>query len=355
MKLKSTIYFKILVLFISLVLSQKTFGQLKVRTNGTVKIGTESPVPSGGSLEITGINQTLEARIFSSSANISRFWTINSVFAFGFGVDQNGYGQIFKNINTPTAIMTFNSNGDFGIGRSPSYKLDINGNIRVNTTIYTSDSILKYNIRSISGKESKLSALNGVSYLFRQLNEDKATQYETSSINKILKSNSTEDYNRIHYGFIAQEVQKIFPELVYQDNNGILGIDYVAFIPLLVEEFKTQNEEIATLKSEIAALKSSMQIPLSSSKAETSCELYQNYPNPFNEATSIKFKIANSVNIATLFIYDLSGKQIKKLQISTREENSISIKGSELNPGMYLYTLVADGIVIDTKQMILTN
>lgn len=51
------------VFFLSLM-SLNTFSQLKVRTNGTVKIGSASPLPSGGRLEITGLNETLESRLF---------------------------------------------------------------------------------------------------------------------------------------------------------------------------------------------------------------------------------------------------------------------------------------------------
>jgi hypothetical protein len=61
MKANIKILFTIVV---SVIISNNSNAQLKVRTDGTVKIGTQSPFPQGGSLEITGINQTLEARIF---------------------------------------------------------------------------------------------------------------------------------------------------------------------------------------------------------------------------------------------------------------------------------------------------
>lgn len=354
MKANIKILFTIVV---SVIISNNSNAQLKVRTDGTVKIGTQSPFPQGGSLEITGINQTLEARIFSSSANIARFWTINSVYAFGFGIDQSGLGQIFRNINSPSSIMTFNSNGDFGIGRTPSYKLDVNGNIRVNTTIYTSDSLLKSNITPISKQVSKIYKLRGVSYNFNNslLENENTVQTETMNSNKQI-GRKVEDDKRIHYGFIAQEVKKIYPELVYEDNDGVMGIDYVAFIPLLVEELKKQNEVIEELKQHINALKeTSSPNLLSTIKDNSNGELFQNFPNPFNENTTIQFKLLNNINSSTLYIYDLQGKQIKSFAINQRGESSITIKGSDLEPGLYFYSLVADGKIISTKQMILTN
>ena len=272
------------VLLTSIIISNNSNAQLKVRTNGTVKIGTESTYPSGGSLEITGINQTLEARIFPASANIARFWTINSVYAFGFGIDQSGYGQIFRNINSPSSIMTFNSNGDFGIGRTPSYKLDVNGSIRVNTTIYTSDSLLKSNINNLKNQASNLDKLRSVSYNLNtsSTTENNEIQTETMNPNKQI-GKKVNEAERLHYGFIAQEVKKIYPELVYEDDAGIMGIDYVAFIPLLVEELKNQNKIIEGLKQDITALKESSVNFSSVTKDNSNGELFQNFPNPFNE------------------------------------------------------------------------
>lgn len=55
------------------------------------------------------------------------------------------------------------------------------------------------------------------------------------------------------------------------------------------------------------------------------------------------------------YIYDLQGLQKKTYNIITKGKSSIIINGFELQPGMYLYTLIADNTVIDTKRMILTE
>ncbi len=332
--------------------------QLKVKNNGNVKIGSQSPWSSGGKLEITGINQTLEARIFPSSANIARLWTLNSRYGFGFGIDQNGYGHIYRNIHSPSSIMTFNSNGYFGIGRTPYYKLDVNGSIRVNYTIYSSDPRLKSNVNTLSNQADKLVKLNSVTYkLNNSTNKSQDTpQTETMNPEKVISEPEKQD-NRIHYGFIAQEVREIYPELVYEDEEGMLGIDYVAFIPLLIEKIKDQNNAIASLEREIETIKRNENINSIEdiNNSNSMGNLHQNFPNPFTEETRIKFDLSNSVNSAELYIYDLNGKQIKNYFLSDRESGVILIKGTELQAGMYLYSLVADGKLIDTKTMILTD
>ncbi len=347
-----------LILAFSFFLLNNSNAQLKVRKNGTVKIGSQSPFPQGGILEITGINETLEARIFSSSENITRLWTLNSIFSYGFGIDQSGLGQIFSNLNKPNSIMTFDFYGNFGIGRVPTFKLDVDGDIRVDNIIFMSDSSLKTNIIPITFQLKNLNKLQGISYFFNKsltTNEDNIPIETMNTNKKIPKKKSIEGIKRIHYGFIAQEVKKIYPELVYEDKDGILGVDYVSFIPLLLEELKKQNQTIENITQELKKLKETSTNFSPLIKDKSNGELFQNFPNPFNENTTIKFKVHENAVSANIYLYDFQGKQIKKNVINLKEENSIIIKGSELQPGLYFYSLVVDNKLIDTKQMILTN
>ena len=83
--------------------------------------------------------------------------------------------------------------------------------------------------------------------------------------------------------------------------------------------------------------------------------LYQNKPNPFTFDTDINFFVPDEIVEAVICVYDLQGIQIKRISIENRGHSNIKIFGSELQPGMYLYTLIADGQEIDTKRMILTD
>ena len=84
-------------------------------------------------------------------------------------------------------------------------------------------------------------------------------------------------------------------------------------------------------------------------------KLYQNSPNPFNAETSIRYTLPENVVNAELYIYNLQGNQIRKYSISERGEGCLHINASELEAGMYIYALIADGKEIDTKRMILTQ
>ena len=93
---------------------------------------------------------------------------------------------------------------------------------------------------------------------------------------------------------------------------------------------------------------------LHTSEAGTST-LHQNAPNPFTRETTIRYSLGETVGSATLFIYDMSGKQLRSYNLHERGNSQINIIGGELDAGMYMYSLVADGLLIGTKQMILTN
>lgn len=88
---------------------------------------------------------------------------------------------------------------------------------------------------------------------------------------------------------------------------------------------------------------------------EESPQLFQNIPNPFNESTSIKMFIPESVKNATLNIYNLQGNQLKSYLIHNRKHCEYVINAFEYSSGIYLYTLIMDGMGLDTKKMILTD
>lgn len=54
-----------------------------------------------------------------------------------------------------------------------------------------------------------------------------------------------------HFGFIAQDFQKIFPDLVYKDSLGYLSIDYISIIPVLVEAVKQQQKTIEDMQAQL--------------------------------------------------------------------------------------------------------
>lgn len=94
----------------------------------------------------------------------------------------------------------------------------------------SSDERLKENIRTIENALEKVTSLRGVSFDFKE-----------SKQNQI--------------GVIAQEVEKIIPEVVGENPDGYKGVQYGNLVGLLIEAIKEQQEQINQLKSEIELLK----------------------------------------------------------------------------------------------------
>lgn len=154
------------------------------------------------------------------------------------------------------------------------------------------------------------------------------------------------------YAIAIKELQEVFPELVYEDEEGNTSINYIEMIPLLVQSIKELSAKL-----DVSDAKTKENVLTTSTLDETVdiITLDQNKPNPFSDRTSIKLNIPNSVTSAVLFIYDMSGKQMKQADIVGRGNIYIEITSEGLTPGMYLYSLIADGNVISTKRMILTE
>lgn len=119
------------------------------------------------------------------------------------------------------------------------------------TLIGSSDISVKENITSVSGSLSKLISLNAISFDYKKeyfYDSDFNYNVDTKYLDKIEKK------RKDHVGFSAQEVQQLFPELVEEQEDGILGVKYVELIPHIIEALKEQNTEIEHLKNQIQAL-----------------------------------------------------------------------------------------------------
>ena len=80
--------------------------------------------------------------------------------------------------------------------------------------------------------------------------------------------------------------------------------------------------------------------------------LNQNDPNPFAEETKITYSIPDNVQDAKIIFFDNSGHIIQTVKINERGEGQLNVYASNLTSGIYSYSLIADGKVIDTKKMV---
>lgn len=324
-------------IIISISYTNCIYGQIEVNGTGKVKIGSGIGWPSNQAiLEIMEQGRTTEARIFATSPNIARVWTINQMFSYGLGVDVEGIGHIYKDVNNPLIIMTFNHSGCFGINYSPgtNYKLYIGGSAWC-SGMWVSGQPPMDSYNKINNPLDKILKTDGY-YIPEQ---------------RVLDSMDI-SYYKGQYCFDSKNLSILFPELVNEvDDSGNYAINYNGMIPVLVEAIKEQQKIIDKLQNDLFIIKT---IEDKNSLIDNSeNRLFQNYPNPFSNDTYIEYEVGQNCNYAIINIYDLNGNQLRAIQLSEKGKSRIVIKAKDLTPGIYLYNLVVDNMIIDTKQMVI--
>jgi hypothetical protein len=218
---------------------------------GLVGVGTAVPITTltvGNALgtvsgEITvnpqaGTNEGGQISIKRSLSGGTTDWTIDH---YGDNT-ANARFRIF-NGSTETAGIVIKESGNVGIGTiTPSTKLYVNGDITANSVAGTSDLRFKTNIRPVTHALDKVKALQGVYFNWNQ----KAFPE---------KEFGTQD----ELGFIAQEVEKVVPEVVSKDKSKeeYRSVKYDKVVALLVEAIKEQQKQINDLKTQVKQLKRS--------------------------------------------------------------------------------------------------
>lgn len=301
--------------------------------------------------------------LYGDSRNYTNFYSGRSVGVLGvagystsgynYGVfgrlcgTQNGagvYGSIYDDMGSDVG-------GKYaGYFYGPTY---VYGTLTAINVVTPSDIRLKENVVSLSDTErgstlENLLGMNVIEYNYKQ-REIPEAERDTLSSNR----GDIQLQKEKHYGLSAQELQAIYPNLVKEGQDGYLGVNYVELVPILIRAIQELKEELDAVKGIDTGRRAPSITGVSVTKADANL-LYQNTPNPFKEQTTIRFSLADDVQEASINIFDMTGKTIKKLPISSGME-SVSIGGYELGEGMFLYSLIVNGQVIDTKRMVISK
>ncbi len=254
------------------------------------------------------------------------------------------FGSV-SNTNNINVVSYPESNGNtyaVNFNNEWTFWVDAAGTVHYNEIYTLSDETLKTEIESLQNTKELIQSLRPVQFRYKE---------------GVFGSSKVSDKK---FGLIAQEVQKVLPEIVKSRGDTLLEINYVGLIPLLLDAVKNQQVEIDELKAQIsgseAAYKSSMVQTSSDDLGElSSAALFQNVPNPFNYKTIIKYSIPAIESYAMINVYDLSGRQVKNYNLTQTGDGEIMIPASELDPGLFIYNLIVDGIEIASRRMVLTE
>ena len=245
-----------------------------------------------------------------------------------------------------------------------------NRDVHTSGVFVQSDERFKENVEPVEDVLNSLEGLEAVTYT---LKNDYANRREANSQVPVFSEKAQKDkefFDQLYaseekgsgrYGFLAQNVKEVFPELVHTDNEGYMYVDYIGLIPILVQSINELSARLEAVtgekqENEVPVMQAPHQAGQSEIEAGMNApKLYQNAPNPWNSETVIRYSLPQEVKKAIIYIYDMQGLQIKSIPAQGRGESQVTITGHDLKAGMYLYALVADGTLVDSKQMILTK
>ena len=255
--------------------------------------------------------------------------------------------------------------GDFDGGMvgintsSPSEALHVDGNVLASGSYITSDKRFKEDINVLDSPMDRLSKVEGVSYTLK------------STLTSRIASNKQSKNRR--FGFIAQDLKEVFPDMVVEGENGYLAVNYDAMIPVLVEalkELKKENYELEEaiaerdqylnlLNSRLHAVESRLDMEGSEKNNFSGPSLSPTnglgaiYPNPSSELIHIPYTLLPSASSAVLNVKSLNGKEVlsKALHIQLQGVEQISIKN--LASGTYVCVLSVNGKIVDTAKILI--
>jgi len=217
--------------------------RMRITSGGYVGIGTSSPAAP---LDI--VNSNAASAIFNST-NANGGYLVFRRNGTDYGYLGNAYHLSIGGLNSDIAIagltnIIFASGGSLNIrGQVTSggnwllgtttdngERLYVSGSIRATGSITAnSDVRLKKNIERIENALQKVSEISGYTY------------------------NTIYDEDR-HAGVIAQEIDKVLPEIVNKGNDGLMGVEYGNISALLIEAIKEQKVLIESLQAKVEAL-----------------------------------------------------------------------------------------------------
>ena len=210
-----------------------------VSASGVVTIDSEGNVSidscatedcTGGDLHCEGIVSCADFKVYKNNEDTPSVYTQEEI-----------------ETNLSGVMLWISDDGTFYKDAGFEFKnnIDIAGNCSCNALIQASDQKLKSNIEHIQEKDiQSIMELEPVSFQWK----------------KNIIENKNKDSTKKIYGFIAQDVQKKFPDMI-QDSSDILRMDYIQIIPLLLEKIKQmhitqeqQQKHIHTLETKIDSI-----------------------------------------------------------------------------------------------------
>jgi subtilisin-like proprotein convertase family protein len=209
--------------------------RLLINTSGQIGMGTNTPncrlTVSDNTILVGQFESSFPSGTWLNIVNSStggRSWRLISTGSGnGEGTGNLAIGTGSSPASNATAMSILSSNLNLGIGtNTPTQKLHVNGNVLANNVAVPSSGRFKHNVMPMGDALERLMRLEGVTFDWNS---------------EFAKDRPGREHD---IGFVAEDVAKVFPEVVFKDPEGLVtGMDYSRLTAVAVQAIKQQQAQ----------------------------------------------------------------------------------------------------------------
>lgn len=165
-------------------------------------------------------------------------------------------------------------------------------------------------------------------------------------------------FGESYYVLDVNAVKQSFPALIIKDAKGNEYVNYTQLVPILVQAIKELKTELDDLKETVAS-SGTRKVNAATNIATNTLDegwgsISQNTPNPFTGQSTVRVSVPDDASDAYVDILTLNGASVKRIPVSNGL-SEVSLSSFDFAPGTYLYTLVVNGKVSETRRMIVNR
>lgn len=364
--------------------------QLTVYHNGNVNIGSEQPTSnvslSVGNVAYSDTTYHVSLGLHNPASGCYNIGgegvaysptTRNTGRAFGLrGVAGNctsGYNfgvlGALQGSQAGAAIFGTTSGKTLGLRVDERYAGYFDGNVKVTGSLQGNVvNSAEVNAKSTQTLRPINSALDGIAsanpfmYIVRTQVPDIGTGVVPDSATLTGTVAPTSDpvvsFGKSYYALDVNAVKQSFPALIIKDAQGNEYVNYTQLVPILVQAIKELKTELDDLKETVAS-SGTRKVNAATNIATNTLDegwgsISQNTPNPFTGQSTVRVSVPDDASDAYIDILTLNGASVKRIPVSNGL-SEVSLSSFEFAPGTYLYTLVVNGKVSETRRMIVNR
>lgn len=165
-------------------------------------------------------------------------------------------------------------------------------------------------------------------------------------------------FGKSYYALDVNAVKQRFPALIIKDAQGNEYVNYTQLVPILVQAITELKTELDDLKEAVAS-SGTRKVNAATNIATNTLDegrgsISQNTPNPFTGQSTVRVSVPDDASDAYIDILTLNGASVKRIPVSNGL-SEVSLSSFEFAPGTYLYTLVVNGKVSETRRMVVSR